>query len=320
MVGLKPVYLIYGEDDAKIDAWRGRVRKRAEEEQGPGALETFDAPPAGPADVAAALATLTFAAGDRYLLADGVESWKAGDLEPLERALGEPPQDTVLVLVARGKKVVARLVQAVKNAGGEVREYEAPKPWELPKWCIGRAHELGLQLEPEAAKELVARVGARQQRLARELEKLALTVHPSTRISSEDVVGLAAGDPAAGAYDLADAIVAGELAEAFALAESLTQHEGGTRLAFPLVRRLREVHRAAELLEAGLSEQRVASELRLPPWLAKRVVARARKADREALEAAICAFADLEVETRGGGRGGLDEDTAFTLALARAAG
>ena len=42
MADLKPVYLISGDDDAKIDAWRARVRRRAEDEGGPGALEAFD--------------------------------------------------------------------------------------------------------------------------------------------------------------------------------------------------------------------------------------------------------------------------------------
>src|SRR5256885_8515395 len=79
---LKPVYLICGDDDAKIDAWRARVRRRAEDENGPGALEAFDARADGVDAVAAALCTLTFATGDRFLLADGVEAWKAGDLDP----------------------------------------------------------------------------------------------------------------------------------------------------------------------------------------------------------------------------------------------
>src|SRR3954464_6842616 len=103
MAGLKPAYLISGDDDAKIDAWRARVRKRAEEENGPGALETFDATTDKPEAVAAAPATLTFAAGDRYLLVESVEAWKAGELEELERALRDVPEGTVLVLVVRGK-------------------------------------------------------------------------------------------------------------------------------------------------------------------------------------------------------------------------
>ena len=43
MPDLKPVYLVCGDDDAKIDAWRLRLRRRAEDENGPGGLETFDA-------------------------------------------------------------------------------------------------------------------------------------------------------------------------------------------------------------------------------------------------------------------------------------
>jgi hypothetical protein len=71
---LKPIYVVAGDDDAKIDAWRGRLRRRAEEEGGPGALESFDARESGPEEVAAALATLTFATGTRYLLADAIRS------------------------------------------------------------------------------------------------------------------------------------------------------------------------------------------------------------------------------------------------------
>src|ERR671910_544024 len=138
MVGLKPVYLVCGDDDPKIDAWRARVRRRAEDENGPGALEAFD-----------------------------------GKLDQLEQALSGVPEGTVLVLVARGKPL-ARLAKAVEKAGGEQRDYAAPKPWELPRWAAERAAEEGLKLDSEAAKALVASVGTRQQRIAREVERLAV--------------------------------------------------------------------------------------------------------------------------------------------------
>lgn len=314
-----PAYLIAGDDDAKLDAWRARVRERADAEGGPGALESFDARSAGPDRVAAALAELSLAMGTRYLLVEGVEAWRAGALEPLERALGQMPPDTVLVLIARGPKVAARLESAVESAGGEVRRYAGPKPWEMPRWATERAAERGLALDSEAAKALVAAVGDRRpQRIVRELEKLALAAHPAAEVSAEDVGRLAAGEITAGAYDVADALVAGDRAAAFALAVELRAGEDRpTRLVFPIVRRLREVHRAAGLLEAGGSERQVAQALGIPPWAAKRVVSRAGRADRDALERALCAFAELEVETRAGG--GVDEDTAFSLALAAAA-
>src|SRR3954454_15942954 len=113
---LKPVYLVCGDDDAKVDAWRARVRARAEVERGPGGLEGFDARQTPPEQVAAALSELTFDTGTRYLLVDDVGAWKAGQLEPLERALAQPAPDTVLVLVVRGKALKG-LTKIVESAG-----------------------------------------------------------------------------------------------------------------------------------------------------------------------------------------------------------
>ena len=320
MVGLNSVYLISGEDDAKIDSWRARLRKRAEEEGGSGALETFDARETTPEELAAELATLTFNSGTRYLLADFVQAWKAGDLEPLERALADMSPDTVLVLIARGK-VQARLSKAVQKADGEVRSYEAPKPWEMHKWVMARAKEEGLTLDSDAAKTLVSAVGTGQQRLAREVEKLVLAAHPSATLSAEEVEELAPAESLRSGYDVADALVAGDGRAALALSETLLERdEHGSKIMYAITRRLREVHRAASLIEQGVPEQKVAAAIGGPPWAAKKILAKAKGADRQALERALCTFADLEVDLRGGGTAGLDEDTAFSLALTRAAG
>src|SRR4051812_30443609 len=130
MAELKPAYLISGDDDAKIDVWRARVRRRAEGESGPGGPGAFDAGARDPPEVAAALATLSFEPGTRSLLVDQVQAWKPAQLEPLQAALGSLPPETVLVLIARGK-APKPLAAAVTKAGGDAREYAAPKPWQL---------------------------------------------------------------------------------------------------------------------------------------------------------------------------------------------
>lgn len=316
MADLKPVYLIHGDDDAKIDEWRSRVRRRAEVELGPGGLETFDTRLSAPEDVAAALATLSFSTGTRYLLAEDVAAWKAGAIGPLVDAVQAMPPDTVLVLVVRGKPSKA-LLKAVQGAAGEVREYGAPKPWEMPRWVTARAAEQGLRMGSETAKELVAVVGSGQQRLAREIEKLALAVYPATEVTPEDVEQMAAGETLPKIYDLADAVVGGDLRGTLALAEELGLRESPGRLVYPVVGRLREVHRVLELIDSGVGEKDLASAMKMPPWRAKKAITLARRADRESLERSLCRFADLELDLRGGGT--LDEATAVTLALARSA-
>jgi len=315
---LKPVYLVCGDDDAKVDAWRARVRMRAEDERGPGGLEGFDARQNPPEEVAAALSELTFDTGTRYLLVDDAGAWKAGQLEPLERALARPVPDTVLVLVVRGKALKG-LTKIVEAAGGESREYPAPKPWELPRWTVERARELGLTIDKDAARALVDTAGPSQQALSRELEKLALAIHPRAAITPEDIAEHASGGAAPRAYDLADAVAAGDVRAALALGEELVASgERPAGLVFPVVRSLRQVHGAVRLLDSGASERQAAGKLGMPPWLAKKTLAKARGADRAALERALCVFAQLEVGLRGDSP--LDEETAFSLALAEAAG
>lgn len=315
---LKPAYLVHGDDDAKIDQWRGRVRKRAEAEHGPGALEHFHAASAVPEEVVASVLALTFATGTRYILAEEVNAWKAPALEPLVDGLKALPPDTVLVLIARGKAPAA-LAKAVAAAGGEVREHAAPKPWEMPKWVVARAREHGLQMDAEAARMLVALAGPRQQRLVREIEKIAVALYPETSADPEDVERLAAGDAEPKVYDLADAVVASDGPLTMSLAEELAARgERPGRLVYPVVGRLREVLRVVELLDAGVGEGELAKAMKAPPWRVKKAVALARKADRDTLRRTLGRFADLECELRSGGA--LDEDTAVTLALAGASG
>lgn len=323
MAGLKPIYLVSGDDDVKIDAWRARVKKRAEEEGGQGSLEQHDAGALGPDALAADLAALTFSTGTRYILVEGVETWKANQLDPLEKALADMPPETVLVLIARGK-AQARIGKAVEKAGGEVRDYEAPNARSLGKWTIERAAEQNLKLDSEGARMLVQMVGPRQQRLAREVERLALLAYPEGTLSAQQIATLAAGEHELQAYELADAIVAGNQRHSLSIAEALiAQGETPNRLLYAVVRRLRDVHRAAELLDAGVSESDAAGKLGMPPWLAKRIISAAKKAGRQALEDAICAFAKLEIDLRGGGLRAdfsLDEQTALSLAIVRACG
>jgi DNA polymerase-3 subunit delta len=320
---LKPVYLVCGDDDVKIDAWRARVKKRADDEGGQGSLEQHDSTAMAPDALAADLAALTFSTGTRYMLIEGVEVWKAAQLDPLERALADLPPETVLVMVARGK-AQARLTKAVEKAGGEVREYEAPNARQLGKWTIERAAEQNLRIDADAARTLVQMVGPRQQRLAREVERLALLAYPEGHLGAAQIAEMAAAETSLQAYELADAIVAGNQNQALATAEALTaQGEPPGRLLYSVVRRLREVHRAAELLDAGVREADAIGKLGMPPWLAKRIISAAKKAGRQSLEDAICAFAQLEIDLRGGGLRAdfsLDEQTALSLAIVRACG
>ena len=129
-------------------------------------------------------------------------------MEPLEAALGSMPPDTTIAFFAREDsraKAPKSLHDAVRKAGGQIDAEQSVKPWELPKWVIARAAELGLSLEPDAARALVHHVGDRQQRLLRELEKLALGAGPGASLDVAEVEELSAASAEHRAWSLADA-------------------------------------------------------------------------------------------------------------------
>jgi DNA polymerase-3 subunit delta len=320
----KPAYLIHGDDHGRIAERRARLRTMAEAESGAQGVELFEGDAAVPAVVAAAINSLTFAIGRRFIIVDGAERWKDKELDPLEAALGDVPPDTTVAFFAREDsrlKAPGRLHDAVRQAGGDVSAEASVKPWELPKWVIARARELRLELEPDAARALVQHVGERQQRLLRELEKLALGAGPGATIDAGEIDALTAPSAERKAWSLADALVAGDAQAATAIYLTLrAQGERVPGLLYWMAQRVRLAHDVAQAIDAGEPPAQVKRKLRMPSRAADRLIADARRSGAENLRAALEQIADLELASRGGGSASVSEDTAALRAIERIAG
>lgn len=324
MPSFRPAYLIHGDDHGRIGERRTRLRQLAEAQSGAEGVELLEGEAATPDSVAATLNAMTFAIGRRFIVVDGAERWKDKDLEALEVALAAIPPDTTIAFFAREDtraKAPSRLHMAVKKAGGDIAAEENVKPWELPKWVAARAHELGLELAPEAVRALVAQVGERQQRLMRELEKLALALGAGAHVDVGDIEAQTAASAERRAWSLADALVGGDPVAATRVYIALrAQGERLPGLIYWMAQRVRTAIEVAEALEAGEPASQIKRRLRMPSRAADRLIADARRTGSERLRRALEEIADLELESRGGGRGGASEDAAALLALQRIAG
>jgi DNA polymerase-3 subunit delta len=331
MSELKPAYLIHGDDHGAIAERRAGLRALVEDgESGAGGVELLEGDTGTPARVAEALAAMTLAIGRRVILVEGVERWRQADVErDLLAALGAIPPDTTLALFAREEarvKAPAALHQAVTGAGGQVVAQMTVKPWELAAWVRDQATRTGLSLDGAAAKALIGQVGERQQRLLRELEKLALEEDAgATRaLGVDDIERRAAHSAQRRAFSLADALVGGDQPEALRCYLLLRrQGERLSGLIYLIAQRLREALAIALRLQAGQSVAEVKRGLRMPARAAERFVADIARTDPERLRRALGALADLELDSRGGAQLGtgrsalaaLDEDTLAVRAI-----
>jgi len=317
--GFKPAYLVHGDDHGRIAERRARLRAIAEAASGANGLELFEGDAATPEAVAAALNAMTFAIGRRFVVVDGVERWKDRELEPLLTALDAIAPDTTVAFFAREDsrlKAPAGLSEGVRKAGGDVSTEQSVKPWELPKWVVAQARELGLQLEPDAARALIASVGDRQQRLLRELEKLALWSGPGAQVSAAEVEELAAPSAERRAWTLADALVAGDAQAATRVYLALrAQGERVPGLLYWMAQRVRAAHEIAQALDRGEPAAQIKRTLRMPSRAADRLIADARSTGSAQLQRALEQIADLELASRGGGTTATSEDTAAVRAI-----
>jgi DNA polymerase-3 subunit delta len=337
VLDLKPAYLIHGDDHGAVAERRARLRALAESEEGAASLELLEGESATPAAVAAALAAMTLSLGRRVIIVDGVERWRDSDVsEHLAGAMEQMPPDTTLALFAREEgraKAPEALRGAVERAGGQLVAQTTVKPWELPRWAREQGSRLGVTLDAAAAKALVQQVGDRQQRLLRELERLALEAGADpgapVAVDAEQIEGRAAHSAERRAYSLADALVGGRRAEA--LRSYLGLREQGERaagLTYVMASRLRDALAIALRLRAGESRAEVRRSLRMPAKAAERLIDDVAASEPERLEQALAALADLELDTRGGAPvqaartsvAGLGEETLAVRAIEAIAG
>jgi DNA polymerase III subunit delta len=323
----KPAYLIHGDDHGRIAERRAALRGLAESISGAEAVELLEGEQAAPDSAAAALSAMTLAVSRRFIIVDGAERWKDSDMDGLQAALRVIPPETTIAFFAREEarlKAPDRLHKAVTDAGGHIDAESNVKPWELPRWVAGQASALGVELTSDGARALIAHVGERQQRLLRELEKLALgaeeTAAGPVSLDAEHVASLTASSSERRAWAVADAVVAADAGAAVrAFLELRQQGERVPGLLYWISQRVRQAHEVAAALDAGEAPAQLKRRLRMPSRAADALIADAGRRGADRLREAVCEIADLELASRGGGAGGAGEDTAALLALRRLA-
>ena len=181
------------------------------------------------------------------------------------------------------------------------------------------ARERRFNLAPQAARALITRIGGSTERLAVELDRLALWAGDGGEVTLDDVELMTTDSSERAGWALADAIVSRDLDRAVATTEDLIQQgEAVTPLVYGMASRLRSAYAAAAAIEAGVPAGKIEAGLPMAPYPAKMLVRSVQGVDSAELSAAIGAVADLEWWTRGGSD--YDDEVALTLAVRRAAG
>ena len=200
-------------------------------------------------------------------------------------------------------KTLTDLEASVIRSGGTARPCRAPSAGEMPSWIIGRANELGMDLPPDAAKEIAKRIGSqvtetdvdRRQMSSiamGELGKLAL-YRGSEAVTVDDVRALVAESVPDSVWALTDAVAVRRPDAGSALDRALeTQPE--QILLVLLHRRIRELLIAADARAAGATPPEIVKLVGGSPFMAQKRAEQAAHWTAAELETALDGLLDLD--------------------------
>jgi len=300
-----PAYLVHGAEDLlRADA----LAAIAAAVLVPG-LEAFndDRFEGASCDVSAligAARTLPVMAERRLVVVRGADRLAAEKLEALTAYLDDPSPTTCLVLEAAKVDLRRGPFNKVK-AVGHVIACTPPNERGAADWLVARARDLGCPITRDAAEFLAAYAGTSLGTLAAELDKAAAFAGEGRPIDLDTVSETAAGGRVASVFELTDAL--GERRAGAALAALSTLLEGGEpalRVQAMIVRHFRQLWRAREFFggDAGRAGGAgdLASVLGVPPFVANKLKAQARRYRDADLGAVFTRFARVDLDLKGG--------------------
>jgi DNA polymerase-3 subunit delta len=299
------VYLLLGDDEERKTRGVEMLRKDR-------AVETYDAAETGPETIVSACNSYSLFGDGPFVLVRNLDAWNASQKAKIVDYLENPSPEADLLML--GEKLGARekLLAAVKKTG-EVHDLKQPTGKALAKWAVGHAKKQGLELPEDVAGELVTRCSDDKMRVMGEIEKLALYAEGNATL--EDVEALVPPDLQSNIFKFVDALSAGEQGRALELLEALLySSEPPLRILYMIRRQFRLLARARSLFEGDASRSEVASTLKVPPFVTKKLEEQSSMSE-EGLENALALVLDLERGLKGGSE--LGDELQVELAVLR---
>jgi DNA polymerase-3 subunit delta len=286
------IYLLLGDDEE-------RKARGVERLRGDRTVEAYDASETGPEAVVSACNSYSLFGEGPFVLVKNLDAWNAAQKAVVVDYLENPAPAADLVLLGKKLGTREKFLAAVRKSG-EIHTFEQPTGKALVEWAVGHAKKLGLDLPEDIARNLTERCSGDKMRLTSELEKLALYVGEDTA-TREDVEVLCPPDVHSNIFAFVDSLAAGDRGRALKLLEDLiSTGEPPLRVTYMVRRQFGLVARARALFERGASQRDVASELKVPPFVARKLEEQARRLNEEDLERALALALDLERGLKGG--------------------
>lgn len=228
------------------------------------------------------------------------------DHEPsLSAYFSNPSPSTVLIFVADELNGVRKMGKFLREKTTAV-EFARLDDKQFAEWARKAITDADAEIDENALRYLLSRVGSDVRRLSNEINKLAAAALPNKMITTELIDALVPNTRELSNFDLTDHLVAGRNRQALSALKKVLD-DGAEPLALLglISYNFRRLLIAKEMMERSAPRQEIASAVKLFGRGQDDFLAAARRADRHKLAKAIQRIAntDLAIKTSIGGSG-----------------
>jgi DNA polymerase-3 subunit delta len=163
-----------------------------------------------------------------------------------------------------------------------VREYSVPH---MSGWIINRARKMGGEFEPQAANRMSGMVGNDVRLAEQEIIKLLTYVNYERPVTEQEVLELTAAQSEGFIFDFVDALGERNRKKAVNEFHRLLVDSEPQNIFGMIVRQFRLLVQSREIIDQRGGEQEIAKELKVHPFVGKKLAGQARQFSQTQLDA-----------------------------------
>lgn len=261
------LYVIYGDEDYLKDFYCKKIISKAVTGFETFNLQRFDGAP-DMAQLAAAVNNLPLMSAHKCVVIkdSDPQSLRSGDWKELQRIIKSLPPECILIFyfdaVKPNAKKDARFKSLLAAAGkkGLAVEIKTPSQQYIIKFISKRAIENGCEIDQDTARYLIESCGEGLNTIVSEFDKVC-GYCGGGKITREHIDAMIIPPMTSSIYDLARAVVAGQLDKAMSIIDELFyKKEEPVIILSALSGAFCDMYRAKAALLSGVSESKVAAD------------------------------------------------------------
>lgn len=308
----KPVYLLFGEEAFLKQSYKKKLKEAIAGDDTMN-FNYFEGKGLDVKELISLSDTMPFFSEKRLILVEDSGFFKSAS-EELAEYLPSMPDTTCIVFVEEAVDKRNRLYKKVKDLG-HIAEMKRQDSAQLARWAAAILAQNGRKITAQTMNLFLERTGDDMELIRSELEKLISYTMGREVVTSEDVEAITTVQVTNKIFDMVNAIVTRKTRVAMDLYEDLlTLKEPPMRILFLIARQFNQLLMAKEMNSQGLDRGAIASKLKIPPFVAGKVISQAGAFSREQILSFVesCVEAEEAVKT-----GRLNDRLAVELLITR---